>query len=98
MDHSRDPRLDAVELNEENLTGISVYGPNEERIGAISHIHDDQGHARAVVDIGGFLGVGARTVALDMGWLDVMRDESGVVHATVYMTRDELKALPEHHD
>lgn len=98
MDHSRDPRLDAVELNEENLVDVAVYGPDEKRIGTITHIRGNSGNAQVVVDIGGFLGIGARAVMLDMGRLDVMRDESGVVHATVYMNMDELKALPESRD
>lgn len=98
MDHSRDPRLDAVELNEENLAGAAIYGPDEERIGTVSHIHGDGGHVKVIVDVGGFLGIGAKPVSLDLGRLDVMRDENGIVHATVYMTKDELKTLPEHRD
>jgi hypothetical protein len=37
-------------------------------------------------------------VALDMARLDFMRDESGTVHATTVLTKDEVKALPEHRD
>jgi hypothetical protein len=29
--------------------------------------------------------------------LNFMRDEEGTVHATTAMTKDQAKALPEHH-
>lgn len=53
---------------------------------------------RAIVDVGGFLGMGSKTVAIEANQLDFMRDESGAVHATTTMTKDEMKALPEHRD
>jgi hypothetical protein len=34
---------------------------------------------------------------LDVSKLNFMRDESGTVHATTSMTKDQVKALPEHH-
>jgi hypothetical protein len=32
-----------------------------------------------------------------MSRLTFMRDEDGTVHATTTMTKDEAKAMPEHH-
>ena len=52
--------------------------------------------AKVIVDVGGFLGLGAKSVALDVARLNFMRDENGKVHATTMMTKDELKDLPEH--
>ena len=53
---------------------------------------------QVVLDAGGFLGIGSKRVALDISRLDFMRDEAGTVHATTNLTKDEVKALPEHKD
>ena len=45
---------------------------------------------------GGFLGIGAKPVAVSASDLDFMRDEDGDVHAT--WTKDQLKGMPEHQD
>ncbi|MFB2530847.1 PRC-barrel domain-containing protein [Paracoccus sp. p3-h83] len=47
-----------------------------------------------VVDIGGFLGIGAKRVALDPNALRMMHIGDDTFFATHY-TQDELKALPE---
>ncbi|CTQ32122.1 PRC-barrel domain-containing protein [Jannaschia rubra] len=98
MDHSKHMPLRPDEMTEANLKGANVYGPDDHDIGTVSHLHGSGQTARAVVDVGGFLGLGAKPVALDSSRLNFMRDENGKVHATTMMTKDELKNLPEHHD
>ncbi|WP_299564965.1 PRC-barrel domain-containing protein [uncultured Sulfitobacter sp.] len=98
MDHSKHTPLRAEELNAANLEGADVYGPDDNNIGNVSHLHGSGQNAKVVVDVGGFLGLGAKPVALDLSRLNFMRDENGKVHATTMMTKDELKNLPEHHD
>ncbi len=53
------------------LIGVSVVGPNEERIGAISEVLvDHSGNAQAVViGVGGFLGIGTKDVAVPFNTL-----------------------------
>src|SRR5207249_8364312 len=53
------------------LTGITVRGPNEEKIGAISEVLvDHSGNAQAVViGVGGFLGIGQKDVAVPFNTL-----------------------------
>ena len=97
MDHTTHIPLDAAELNESNLLDATIYGPNDEEIGTVSHVHDIGASSQVIVDVGGFLGIGAKSVAVDTSRLHFMRDEDGDVHATTSMTKDELKALPEHH-
>lgn len=96
MDHSMHPRLEATELNAQNLEGAKIYGPDDETIGEVSHLHGKGADAAVVVDVGGFLGIGSKPVALSMASLDFMRDASGTVHATTRMTKEEVEALPEH--
>lgn len=97
MDHSLHPRLDPAELNSANLEGAVVYDRDDYAIGTISHLHGDGADACAVVDVGGFLGIGTKPVALGLAQLDVMRDQAGTVHAVTELTRDAVENLPEHH-
>ncbi|MFZ3582477.1 PRC-barrel domain containing protein [Loktanella sp. DJP18] len=97
MDHSKHIPLRTDELTNENLDGANVYGPDDSKIGSIAHLHGAGAGAQVIVDVGGFLGIGAKPVALDVSSLNFMRDESGEVHATTSMTKDQLKNLPEHH-
>ena len=97
MDHTLHPRLDAAELNAANMEGITVYGPQDDNVGTISHLHGHGAETHVIIDIGGFLGIGTKAVALRLSELDVMRDQNGEVHATTALTRDDLDAMPEHH-
>jgi hypothetical protein len=50
-----------------------------------------------LVDVGGFLGIGARPVALDMDALDIVYDSEGEDFYVVFTsTREELEAAPEY--
>ncbi|MBV7411085.1 PRC-barrel domain-containing protein [Maritimibacter sp. DP1N21-5] len=98
MDHSQHTPLRPEELNEGNLKGVNVYGPDDHHIGDVSHFHGTGPTAQAVVDVGGFLGIGAKPVAVDVSRLNFMRDPNGKIHATTPMTKDDLKNLPEHRD
>ncbi len=96
MDHSKHTPLRPEELTSETIDGANVYGPDDSHIGDVSHFHGAGQSAQAVVDVGGFLGLGAKPVSLPVSSLNFMRDENGKVHATTAMTKDELKGLPEH--
>ncbi len=96
MDHSKHIPLRPEELNASNVEGANVYGPNDAHVGDVSHFHGSGQGAQVVVDVGGFLGIGAKPVALPISSLNFMWDEDGKVHATTVMTKDQLKELPEH--
>lgn len=98
MDHTNHTRLLPSELTTDNLDGTTVYGPGDEKIGHVSHLHGTGPAATIVVDVGGFLGIGAKPVALPIQDLDFMRDEDGEVHAVTRFTKEQLKELPEHMD
>jgi hypothetical protein len=97
MDHATHTRLVDSELNEAHLMGATVYGADNETIGTVAHVHGLGAATQVIVDVGGFLGLGAKPVALTTDQLDFMRDEDGKVHATTLWTKEQLKALPEHH-
>ncbi len=98
MDHSNHTPLTPDEITSRNLEGANIYGPDDSHIGDVAHFHGTGDSARVALDVGGFLGIGAKMVALPVTRLNFMRDEDGKVHATTTLTKDELKNLPEHTD
>ena len=79
------------------LEGATVYGADDEKVGTVAHVHGAGLNSEIIVDVGGFLGIGAKPVAVPASQLEFMRDESGDVHAVTSWTKDALKAMPEHH-
>lgn len=98
MDHSKHVRLTSEELTGSVLEGATIYGPEDEKIGTVAHVHGTGSAGQIVIDVGGFLGIGAKRIAVTAADLDFMRDEDGDVHAVTAWTKDQLKAMPEHHD
>ncbi|WP_299823089.1 PRC-barrel domain-containing protein [uncultured Jannaschia sp.] len=98
MSHSNHTPLRADELTGATAEGADVYGPDDSNIGTVSHLHGTGPTASAVVDVGGFLGLGAKPVALPISSLNLMRDEKQTVHTTTSMAKDARKDLPEHKD
>jgi len=98
MDHSMHKRLSAPELTQENLVDAPIYGADDYKVGSISHLHGTGDGAQAVVDVGGFLGIGSKPVLVPLSELSMMRDENGNIHGVTSWTKDQLKALPEHQD
>ncbi|TYC63978.1 PRC-barrel domain containing protein [Rhodobacterales bacterium] len=97
MDHSSHMPLQAGEIIAPNVKGADIYGPDDKMIGNVSEMLGIGQNATAVIEVGGFFGVGVKQVALDMSRIDFMRDENGKILAHTKMTKVELKNLPEHH-
>ena len=98
MDHSAHIALMSDEMTEENLIDAKVYGANDAIIGKVSHVHGSGIGMKVIVDAGGFLGIGAKPVAMTTSELSYMRDDQGTVHATTSWTKDQVMDLPEHVD
>jgi len=94
MDHSNHVRLTQTELTPAILEGATVYGADDHKIGKVDHVH---GVDSVIIDVGGFLGLGAKPVSVPLRDLQFMRDEHGDVHAVTAWTKDQLKEMPEHH-
>ncbi|MBF0680443.1 MAG: PRC-barrel domain-containing protein [Devosia sp.] len=97
MDHSNHVRLGAAELTPDVLTNATIYGADDHKIGKVDHVHGVGASSTAIIDVGGFLGTGAKPVAVPLSDLDFMRDEHGAVHAVTSWTKDQLMEMPEHH-
>jgi hypothetical protein len=98
MDLSAYTPLATNELTEDTLVNAPVYGPEDEKIGTISHLHGTGATIEVIVDVGGFLGIGSKPVRLNRDQVHLMRDGAGKVHGHTAWTKDQLKDLPEHLD
>lgn len=88
--------IDAVEAH--GILGRDVRSPANENMGRIVDVIVDRGGRprAAVIDFGGFLGVGSRKIVVDWSalhfWNVANKDES----ITLELTRDQVKAAPEY--
>ena len=84
------------ELKAEELIGTKVYGANDENIGEISDIILSQdGKVDAVIlDVGGFLGMGEKPVAIGFEKLAFMTDKDGKKYLYTKFTKEQLEAQP----
>ena len=84
------------DLSGHKLEGVNVYGPDDNHIGDIVEVHGSGHTGQAIVDVGGFLGLGAKRVSLPVSELNFMQKDDGDVHANTRMTKDQLKDMPEY--
>jgi len=72
---------------------------NEDMGRVVDVIVDREGNVRAaVIDFGGFLGVGSRRIAVDWNALRFRPDSVKRDVITLELTRDQVKAAPEYKD
>ena len=83
----------------EGILGKEVRSSADENMGRIIDVIVDRtGQVRAaVIDFGGFLGVGSRKIAVDWGVLNFTPTEKRDV-VTIELTRDQVKTAPEYKD
>lgn len=66
-------------------------GADHHEVCKLDHVHGAGVGSKAFIDVGGFLGIFAKAVAVSLLDLDVMRDEDGEVHAVTSWSKDQLK-------
>jgi hypothetical protein len=76
------------------MDGATVYDTQNQKVGDIKDvIIDRDGKVAAVVlDVGAFLGVGGKYVAVSMNDLKITQDSNNKPRFAVDMTKDQLKA------
>jgi sporulation protein YlmC with PRC-barrel domain len=86
------------QVSANDYIGKSIYTSGDESIGNVTDliIQENGGIDAVVVGVGGFLGIGAKNVALPIDKVTVTRDaEAGTVRLTTMETADALKAAPQ---
>lgn len=84
------------ELSSEELMGTRVYGPDRADVGEISDVLFTQdGQITAyIVDVGGFLGLGEKPVALSASELMIYTDANGGFRVRSEFTKETLESGP----
>jgi sporulation protein YlmC with PRC-barrel domain len=84
----------------QTILGKAVRSSAGEDMGRlVDVVVDREGQARAaVIDFGGFLGVGSRKIAVDWKALHFSPSDPQGSTITLALTRDQVKAAPEYKD
>jgi hypothetical protein len=82
----------------EQLIGTAVYGAQDENLGEVRDvIVSGEGQVEAfIIDVGGFLGIGAKPVSMALDTLDIKEDANGDLRIHTSYTQEQLEALPEY--
>lgn len=91
--------MDREARTADRLLGASVYGMEGDNIATVDDLHmNESGEVtHAIIDVGGFLGLGARTVAIELDQLDILwNEQDGDVRVQLPMTQEQLENLPEY--
>lgn len=96
IDRSTLKPLDTASIRSEELVGTTVYGANEENVGEIGDIvlSQDGQVESVIIDVGGFLGMGTKEVAVGMDNLSFLTDEDGDKYLYTAFTKEQLDAAP----
>lgn len=92
-------RMEIHNLTAAALEGATVYGRDDETIGSIRslQISTDGRITGAVIDVGGFLGIGVHSVLVPFSGLTVLRETDGSdLRVNIDTTKDKLAAMPRH--
>lgn len=85
------------DFNTEDLTGARVYGLNDEDVGEVSELLLTENGTidRAIIDVGGFLGLGEKPIAVTMDEIQIVRSDADA-NLRVYIdsTQEALEAQP----
>ncbi|MGQ7794527.1 PRC-barrel domain-containing protein [Faunimonas sp. B44] len=90
------PAFAAQTVSADELLGTKITGIDDEDIGEVEDIvFTPQGDIQAVVvDVGGFLGMGEKPVAVAYDTLSVRKAEDGALRVTMNATEAQLKEAP----
>ena len=91
-------QVDVATISANDLINTTVYSGNNENVGEVGDvILSDAGKIDAVVlDVGGFLGLGEKPVAIAFDALDIRKDAKGGLYLYTSFSKDQLDAAPKY--
>lgn len=95
------PKVTVLNKHEvEVILGREVRSPNNENMGRIVDVLvDTSGQVRAaIIDFGGFLGVGSRKIAVDWSALQFPSPDKSGAPIKLELTRDQVAAAPQYQE
>lgn len=96
IDKSQLTEMPAGEISADNLVGTTVYGAEDANVGEIGDVvlSPDGNVDAVIIDVGGFLGIGSKPVAVGMDNLSFMTDQDGTKYLYTQFTKEQLEAQP----
>jgi len=90
--------IDARTISTDKLIGAAIHTSQSDAIGEIDQvlIGDDEHVKAVVIDVGGFLGFGAKPVAVSYDSLKMFETENGDLLITAPFSRDQLENAVEY--
>ncbi|ABF65429.1 PRC-barrel [Ruegeria sp. TM1040] len=88
--------IEGANLSAERLTGTPAYGIKDDWIGEVSDlVMSESGDiSHAIIDVGGFLGIGETPVKLELSQVTVLQEVGGdALRVYVPMSSDKLKGI-----
>ncbi|RWK58837.1 PRC-barrel domain-containing protein [Mesorhizobium sp.] len=94
IDKSALTEMPVDKIRSEDLVGTTVYGANDVNLGEIGDVvlTGDKKVDAVIIDVGGFLGVGEKEVAIGMDNLKFMTDKDGNRYLYTNFTKEQLEA------
>ncbi|TIW73329.1 MAG: PRC-barrel domain containing protein [Mesorhizobium sp.] len=94
IDKSTLTEMPVGEIRGDDLKGTTVYGANDVQVGEISDVvlTPENKPDAVIVDVGGFLGIGEKEVAVGMDNLKFMTDKDGKKYLYTTFTKEQLEA------
>ncbi|TJV28043.1 MAG: PRC-barrel domain containing protein, partial [Mesorhizobium sp.] len=94
IDKSALTEMPINEIRSEDLVGTTVYGANDVNVGEIGDVvlTGDKKVDAVIIDVGGFLGVGEKEVAIGMDNLKFMTDKDDNRYLYTNFTKEQLEA------
>lgn len=92
-------QMEVEQLTADKMQGAYVYGANDETVGEIGELLlDDSGKiSQAVINVGGFLGLGEKPVAVSFEKIQILKGVDGDAYRFyIDSTEEKLEALPEY--
>ena len=94
IDKSTLTEMPVGEIRGDELKGTTVYGANDAKVGEIGDVvlAPDSKTDAVIVDVGGFLGIGEKEVAIGMDNLKFLTDKDGKKYLYTTFTKEQLEA------
>jgi sporulation protein YlmC with PRC-barrel domain len=96
IDKSTLTEMPVGEIRGDDLKGATVYGANDAKVGEIGDVvlTPDKKTDAVIVNVGGFLGIGEKEVAVGLDNLKFMTDKNGKKYLYTTFTKEQLEAQP----
>lgn len=90
--------VDVVTISANDLIGATVYSAENDNVGSVNDVllAEDGTIEAVVLDIGGFLGIGVKPVAISFDGLSIRRDENNNLFVYTAFVRDQLDTAPDY--